>query len=495
MPSSGPARAATEGARPGAGAGRAWYIPAPVSAASAATRPLQLKQLRRLALFGLVLYVLLLQAARYALAPYLASPWAHLVLNVVNLAGGLFFLGAVFQLIGRLQAQLERQNEELLALHYAGLGIHGELALDAVLQAVVDQARQLLRARYGALSVTDEQGRIDAFVTSGVSAEERARIGDPPRGHGLLGIPLHEGHRLRLADVAAHPRSAGFPPHHPVMRTLLAVPVPSKGGFSGNLYVADKQEAAEFSESDEETLVRFATKAAIAIDNAQLHERMRALAVAEERLRIAHEMHDGLAQVLAYVNTKAQAVNEFLRAGRQEQASAQLAELAAAAREVYADVREGIVGLRSALSSDLTLAESLGAYVADWQDRTGVRAELFAAPGLVVPPSVEVQVARIVQEALTNVRKHARASAVCIELRPGGKGLLLDVQDNGIGFDPALLRPTEFPRFGLATMRERAEGVGGSLQVETAPGRGTHIRVELPYGTAAEARAAAGGPP
>jgi signal transduction histidine kinase len=328
-----------------------------------------------------------------------------------------------------------------------------------------------------------------------VSPEERALIGEPPKGHGLLGIPLREGQRLRLADLAGHPRSAGFPPHHPVMHTLLAVPVLCKGGFLGNLYVADKQGALEFSEFDEETLVRFATKAAIAIDNAQLHERMRALAVTEERLRIAHEMHDGLAQVLAYVNTKAQAVNEFLRAGRQEQASVQLAELAAAAREVYADVREGIVGLRAALSSDLSLAESLGAYVADWQDRTGVTAELVAEPGILVPPSVEVQVARIVQEALTNVRKHARASAVRVELRPGGKGLLLDIQDNGIGFDPALLRPTEFPRFGLATMRERAEGVGGSLQVETAPGRGTHIRVELPYGTAAEAGAAAGGSP
>jgi signal transduction histidine kinase len=455
---------------------------------------LQLRRLRRLALIGLIVFVLFLQAARYALAPYLQSPWAHLVLNAVTLAGGLFLLGAVFQLIGRLQAQLERQNEELLALHYAGLGIHGELALDAVLQAVVDQARRLLRARYGALSVVDEQRRIKTFVTSGVSPEERARIGDPPTGHGLLGLPLLEGQRLRLSDLAAHPRSAGFPPHHPVMRSLLAVPVPCKGDFRGNLYVAEKQGEPAFSASDEETLVRFATKAAIAIDNAQLHERMRALAVAEERVRIAHEMHDGLAQVLAYVNTKAQAVNEFLRAGREEQASVQLAELAAAAREVYADVREGIVGLRSALDTGGSLAESLAAYVADWQDRTGVRAELAAAPDLVAPPSVEVQVARIVQEALANVRKHARASRVRIEIAPGGRGLLLTIADDGIGFDPALLRPTEFPRFGLATMRERAEGVGGSLQVETAPGRGTRIRVELPYGTAAEAGAAAGGP-
>jgi signal transduction histidine kinase len=444
-------------------------------------------RLRRIALLGTLLYVGLLELSRYLLYPYFHSVLGHVLMDAVVVTGALFFFGALFQVIGNLQRQLERQNEELLALYHAGLGIHGELALDVVLQAVVDQARQLLGARYGALSVIDEQGHIKSFLTSGVSAAERARIGDPPQGHGLLAIPLLEGQRLRLPDLTRHPRSVGFPAHHPEMHSLLAVPVPCKGGFRGNLYLAEKQGAAEFAASDEETLARFATKAAIAIDNAQLHERLRALAVAEERVRIAHEMHDGLAQVLAYVNTKAQAVKEFLRAGKQEQAAAQLDELAAAAREVYGDVREGIVGLRSAHSGDRTLVESLQAYLADWQDRSGIRAELVTDPGLVVPPTVEVQIARIVQEALANIRKHARARSARIEMRAAGSGLVLAIEDDGIGFNPALVRPSEFPRFGLATMRERAEGIGGSLEIDTAPGKGTRLHVALPYGSMAEA--------
>ncbi|HEX5760079.1 MAG TPA: GAF domain-containing sensor histidine kinase [Thermoanaerobaculia bacterium] len=450
-----------------------------------------LRELRRMALLGLVVFVALLEVTRHMLYQYLDTAVGHLLMDGVVVVGALFFFGAVFQLIGQLERKLARQNEELLALHRAGLDIHGELALDVVLQKVVDRAAHLLDARYGAISVIDEAGRIDSFVTTGITPEERARLGDPPRGHGVLGIALHEGHRLRLADLTQHPRSYGFPPHHPHMRSLLAVPVPSKGGIRANLYLAEKRGAPEFSPSDEETLVRFATQAAIAIDNAQLHQRLRALAVAEERLRIAHDMHDGLAQVLAYVNTKAQAVKEFLRAGKAETAGAQLEELAAAAREVYADVREGIVNLREAQQPDRTLAESLQAYVDDWQDRSGIRAELAADSELGLPVAAEVQLARIVQEALTNVRKHARARSVRVKIRREADRVLLAVTDDGVGFDPAQPRAGEFPRFGLTTMRERAEGVGGSIEIDSAPGAGTTVLVELPVTVAPPQRAAA----
>ena len=120
------------------------------------------------------------------------------------------------------------------------------------------------------------------------------------------------------------------------MRSLLAVPIQCKGPFRGNLYLSERTDGAPFSREDEETLARFAVQAAVAIDNAHLHRRVRDLAASEERLRLAHEMHDGLAQVLAYVNTKAQAVQGFLRHGKSQEASDQLNQLAAAAREVYA---------------------------------------------------------------------------------------------------------------------------------------------------------------
>src|SRR5205823_9344847 len=179
--------------------------------------------------------------------------------------------------------------------------------------------------------------------------------------------------------LTSDPRSQGFPPHHPPMRSLLAVPIVSRGQILGNLYLTEKEgagEAARFTAADEETLARFATQAAVAIQNARLHRLARDLAIREERTRIAREMHDSLAQVLGYVNTKAQAAQELLRAGQAERASVQLAQLGEAARAAYADVREHILGLRTAVDPEGGFLDALRQYLERWQEQSGVGAEL-----------------------------------------------------------------------------------------------------------------------
>jgi signal transduction histidine kinase len=283
-----------------------------------------------------------------------------------------------------------------------------------------------------------------------------------------------------MADLGKDPRSHGFPPNHPPMRSLLAVPVLCKGPFRGNLYLTEKAEGLEFTSEDEASLERFAATAAIAIDNAYLHQRLNDLAVAQERLRIAHEMHDGLAQVLAYVNTKAQAVKEFLRTGKTEDAGKHLDQLASAAREVYADVRESIIGLRSVAAPGRSAAEALREHARTWETQTGIlcRVSVDGLSGL--PSGTELQLLRIVQESLANVRKHAGASRVDVSVEETADRLRLTVEDNGAGFNPAVLGRSEFPRFGLSTMRERAESMGGSFQLDSTPGQGTRVTVELP---------------
>lgn len=439
-----------------------------------------LRQLKWLAILTPILFVGAIELAVYLVHPELLSWPGRFVIAGVVLIGLIFFYGLVFDLLGRMQARLERQNRELEALHGAAIDIYGELALDTVLEKVVSQARHLLDARYGAISVIDEQNRIEEFVTSGVSDERRRQIGDPPVGHGLLGVVLHRGQRLRIPDVASDPRSYGFPEHHPPMGSLLAVPITCKSPFRGNLYVADKTTADEFSPEDEETLVRFATEAAIAIDNADLHQRLRHLAVAEERALLAREMHDGMAQVLAYVNTKAQAVKRFLERGRTEQAAEQLDQLAAAAREVYTDVREGILALRSQPLEGRAFGEVLEEFVARWREQSGVEVELELEDDLEVPAGVELQLLRIIQEALSNVRKHSGAEEAAVTVRRDGDRIVAAVRDDGVGFDPELRRSSTGPRFGLAIMRERAEGVGGTMQLLSASGSGTVVAVELP---------------
>jgi signal transduction histidine kinase len=439
-----------------------------------------LRRLKWSVVVGAVGFLGILEYTRFVLRPVLNSVAGSLLLYAVVVVCIIFFSAAVFSVVEEMQGQLSRRNRELLALHEAGLNIAAELSLETVLQTVVDTARQLTEARYGALAVYDDEAGIRQFVTSGLSPEVHRQIGDLPRGHGLLGEVLKEGQRLRLRRLSAHPRSAGFPPQHPPMNSLLAVPVVCSSPYRGNLYLTEKLGAAEFSAEDEEALVRFATQSAIAIDNAYLHQQVGALAAAEERLRIAHEMHDGLAQVLAYVNTKAQAVKEFLRTGAAEQAGAQLDQLAAAAREVYTDVRESILGLRATSDPDTSLAEALRGYVEGWQDQTGVVADL-AVDDIRLPPPVELQIARIVQESLTNVRKHAHAGRVEIRMQQRDGAIRLTVADDGVGFTPGMPgAPRQFPRFGLATMRERVESVGGRIEVTSAPGQGTRIVVELP---------------
>jgi signal transduction histidine kinase len=441
-----------------------------------------LRWLKWIAIVLAIGFILLMDSLRQSLYPFLRTWEGRLLMNAVMLTGAIFFYGAVFHLVGRMQERLERKNRELLSLQTATHDIHRELSLDLVLQKVIDQACLLIEARYGALSVITDENRIETFVTSGITPEQRARIGNPPIGHGLLGVVLHEGHRLRLDDIQHDSRSVGFPAHHPPMQKLLAVPILCNGPFRGNLYLADRNDGEEFTLEDEESLVRLATTAAIAIDNAYLHRRLNSMAVSEERLRIAHEMHDGLAQVLAYVNTKAQAVREHLKHGRNEDATRHLDQLAAASREVYADVRESIIGLRSAAVPGKSAADALRDYVSTWAAQNGIDCQVDLQADLCLKEGSELQVLRIVQEALANVRKHAHARQVEVRVEQSGQQVHVTVRDDGAGFNPAELGRSEFPRFGLSTMRERAEAVGGRFTLDSAPGEGTRVMIEVPAG-------------
>lgn len=451
---------------------------------------MSLRQLKWTTIGAPLLFLALIDYLRRTLQLDFLQAWPGDVLIAgVVLFGVLLFSESVFGRIERMQARLEQQNRELLGLHEAGLDISAELSLDRVLQKVVDRASELIGARYGALSVPAPDGSIGVFLTSGITPEQHELIGPPPVGHGLLSVVLSEGQRLRLSDLRRHPRSVGFPEHHPIMHALLAVPIISGGNILGNLYLADKVDPAlpSFSVEDEQTLVRFATQAALAIDNARLHRRVQNLAITEERERIAREMHDSLAQVLGYVNTKAQAVEELLRGEQVERAAQQLGQLGQAARAAYADVREGILGLRTSLGPQRGLLEALSEYLEQWRDQSGIEARLVVEPagGCLdsLNPGAELQLLRIIQEALANVRKHADGRCVRVRLVETAVSVEAAIEDDGRGFDPRHVRGggnDAAPHFGLATMRERAESIGGTLEIVSSAGQGTRILVRIP---------------
>lgn len=446
-----------------------------------------LGQIRVLGFLVPILLLAGLEAIRRWLVPHWFEGTEGLILYLILVAvGSAIFSLIVFRLVQGYAARLEGQHREMVALHESSLAIQRNLDVQDVLQGVVEEARHLCGAQYGALSYLNDAGGVAAFLTSGISPAERAAIGPEPTGHGVLGIVLNEGQSLRLDRIADHPAAIGFPRHHPVMNALLAVPIQGRQRILGNLYIADGDPAFRFTAENEETLHRFAGLAALALENARLHAQVQALATTAERERIAREMHDGAAQVLGYVITKAQATRAQVESGNVERASTSLRQMEDAARDAYADIRESILGLRTSLGEGNDLETVIRDYVQIWQDQSGIAATLRVDPRVVdrLSSLAEVQLLRIVQEALTNVRKHAEATdveiTIAFEERQGA--IVATIRDNGHGLRDPDATGAGVPRFGLTSMRERAESIRGTFAIASEPGHGTTIRVSLPDG-------------
>ena len=357
-----------------------------------------------------------------------------------------------------------------------------EHSLDAVLQRIIELAVDLTDARYGALGVLTPDGRsIEDFITVGITSEERAALGDPPSGHGLLGALIHEARTLRIPDIAADPRSVGFPPNHPPMTSLLGARIAGRGTVFGNIYLTDKQGAEMFDEEDERVLVVLATQAAIAVENARLVDEterksreLQRLQVLEERERIGKELHDGVIQSLFAVGMNLQGLAST---SSDEGIAARLEGAVEDVDRAIRDLRNYIFGLRPGILADRQLDQALKEMATEFGSRSGVVTVVDvdgeAAAQLASRAGDVVQLAR---EALSNVGRHAEATTCRVSLRRGGGGFVLEVDDDGRGFDvDAASRG-----MGLPNLRERAESLGGTLEVATTPGEGTTVRATLP---------------
>ena len=188
-------------------------------------------------------------------------------------------------------AVAERDEDRFTMLLEAGMAMASELSLPALLQRIIDLAAAVTGARYGALGVLGRTGGIREFVTTGITDPERARIGHLPVGRGILGLLIKEARPIRIPDISKDPRSVGFPPDHPPMRSFLGVPVMTGGKVFGNLYLTEKQGASEFTEEDEQAVVLLAAQAGVAVDNARLYEDAR---LRERRLEATREITEAI---------------------------------------------------------------------------------------------------------------------------------------------------------------------------------------------------------
>ena len=374
----------------------------------------------------------------------------------------------------------------LEALSDAVGAVAGELDVETVLQLIVDRVRNLVGAHYAALGIVDDQRRIERFITSGISFEQRTRLGPLPEGHGLLGLIITEGRSLRVPDIGSHPASSGFPPEHPPMRSLLGVPVRVKGRIIGNFYLTDKEAAAEFSDDDQRLIELFALHAGIALENARLHEAVGRLAVIEERDRIGKDLHDGIIQSMYGVSLSLEDLPEIM-ADDPSEARARVDRSIDALNDAIRDLRGFIFGLRPELVDRTDLVGLLVALTEQLHQNNLVEVSLELPERLDEPPAhVRAELLQIAREALSNVARHAEATQAAVRLAADDTDLQLEIRDNGRGFDHSTT-----PRdghFGLANMRARADALGGALLVESAAGGGTHIIVRIPVGGYEEAR-------
>jgi signal transduction histidine kinase len=370
-----------------------------------------------------------------------------------------------------------RAEAHLAALDVAVQGISGALALETVLQLIVDRVRELAEARYAALGIARPDGVIERFITSGLTQEERERIGALPRGHGLLGLIIREGQTFRIPDIARDERRHGFPPNHPEMHSFLGVPVKVKGQPVGDLYLTNRQGAAEFGADDQTLVERFAAHAGLAIENARLSERVQALAVVEERERIGRDLHDGIIQRIYGVTLGLDDVPEI--ALRDPAAAAERVDRAIdALHDAIREIRTFIYGLRPGLDDEGTMGSALESLAEETRLNTTMQIEVTAPSVEGLSPTIRGELVSIAREALSNAVRHAAATRTTLQIGEVDGQLKLEIADDGTGFDAGA--PAVDGHQGLANMRRRAESLGGNLMLESAPGRGTRIIVTVP---------------
>ncbi len=374
--------------------------------------------------------------------------------------------------------QLQQRNRQLAALNKATMAISSELTLDKVLQQIVDAARDLVDAQYAALGVANNQGLLDVFIDSGMPSEVSALIPHLPKGLGLLGAIVKECKTIRIPRIADDPRSVGFPEGHPPMEPFLGVPVVAGGEVMGNLYLTNKLDADEFTRTDQDLVEMLAAHAAVAIQNARLYEQVGRLAIVEERTRIGMDLHDGIIQSIFAVGLTLESTKLSMH-NNPDDADYLLGHAIEGLNATIRDIRNFILDLRPHRFQG-NLEQGLGRLVREFQANTMVAVSLSAQQEALTALSASVARSLFLttQEALANIARHAKASQAFVTIEQQDDHIVLRISDDGQGFDMAAKNYSI--GHGLANMRARAKDLNGTFKIESAPGKGTTVKLVYP---------------
>lgn len=348
--------------------------------------------------------------------------------------------------------------------------------LAEILHRLAQRAREVTSAHYAAISTFDDDGVLTRFIYDGMSEEQARRLGDPPKGRGLLGELAKHDRPMRLENVHKSPSFTGWPEGHPDMALFLGVPIRAGGRTIGSLYMTREAGSPPFTDADEAAAAVLSLQAAVSVSYALARERHGRLFLLEERARIAHDLHDGTIQTLYALGLECDALST--RPDFPGEVQEALSGAVSRINELIADIRSYITMLEASptlaqpeLTRDLafvirqmvppTIATVVNIAAAALQELTGRESE---------------DLLYIAREALSNAVRHGAPTKIAVDLRQTDDATVLTVQDNGTGFEQGATRRG----LGSVTMRTRCERLGAELTVIPIPGMGTTVRVAIP---------------
>jgi len=402
-----------------------------------------------------------------------------------------------------LEKRILESNRHLLALNAIASTVSQSLSLDIILNSALDKALEMIDAEVGGILLLDEKSQTLSYRVHRGLSDKFVMLGTAilALGQGVSGMAAQRGETLVVEDVSRDPRVSRRPlVAEEGLKAFISVPLKSKERVVGVLNIASRSPRT-FSQQEVQLLTALGPQLGIAIENAQLYQelqlkdQMRAellrqiiSAQEDERRRVSRELHDVTSQALSTIAVQLEALTAMPGSSSREietKVEGLKPVLAAASQEVH----RLIYDLRPSLLDDLGLAAAMRSCAHNSLDAAGIEVHLeVVGQEKKPPPQVEIALFRIVQEAITNIVSHARAESTFISLEFRDKGIAVQVEDDGIGFDPSRVDASAATNggLGLLGMKERAELLGGTLTIDTKPDGGTRIGVEIPVDWGAE---------
>jgi signal transduction histidine kinase len=396
-----------------------------------------------------------------------------------------------------LATRVEQRTSELAALNTIATVVDRSLDLHEILNSALDQTLALMHLDIGLAFRLEEQS------------------GDPAKGP-VLSLLAHRGlsdefvqsvqslplHKTMIGPAAEHSApvvwdNANYPTpeiqaanEKEGIRLGISIPLLVKGNLVGSVSLGAR-EMRVMKPEELSLLAAIGQQVGMAVENARLYEQAERTAAMSERSRLARELHDSVTQLIYSVTLYAEAASELLGSGETKTAADHLRELRDTAQEALREMRLLIFELRRPALDESGLAGALQARLDAVESHGGMQAELQVEGSEAITRLVQEELYNIAQEALNNALKHARASRICVRLCYGETATVLEITDDGVGFEPTSDRLGG--GFGISGMKERAQKIGGTLQIDSTPGKGTKVTVRVPAGSSGHPNQTVGG--